>query len=178
MTSGTRSNSATRIGAPLLLSLASAIGAQTPLHPAPSPSVDPVLHGNARWSPVSNTAESITGPIETSPGTLRLGGRTIPLSLAHALTGDQLTDAAAIFPITPTPSTTAAIYRVSVPAGTPFKNRNTLCGRQAVTWFVLVNTTADLSLAVFSGASEPDLADTGNSSALCGTFNYTSAPMR
>lgn len=178
MSSGTRLNSAFRIGAPLLLSLASATGAQTPLHPAPYPSVDPVLHGNARWSPVSNTAESITGPIETSPGTLRLAGRTIPLSVAHALTGDQLTDAAAIFPVTPSPSTTAAIYRISIPAGTPFKNRNTLCGQKPATWFVLVNTNADLSLAVFSGASEPDLAEIGNSRDLCGTFNYTSAPMR
>ena len=161
----------------LLLLVPTLTGAQTPLHPAPYPSVDPVLHGNARWSPVSNTAESITGPIETSPGTIRLAGRIVPLNLAHALAGQQLKEAAALFPITPTASTAAAIYRVSIPASLALKNKNTICGKQTATWLVLINTDADLDLAVFSGPSQPNLtpAVVSNSTSLCGTLIYTAA---
>lgn len=174
----TRNTQRTSLCVLILLTLCAA--AQAPSHQPAFPSVDPVLHGNARWSAVSNTASSITGDLATSPGVLRFANRTIPLNLAHALIGRQLTDAAALFPATTSPSTVAAIYHVDIPASLPLKNRNTICGKQAATWLVLVNTDADLAMAVFSGVSEPTLSSSAanNSTDLCGTFLYTAAAMR
>ena len=149
-------------------------------HPEALPATDPLLHAPRHWTAISNTAMGVTGDLTVTPRSVTMAGRTLQLALLHTLAGPQLGQAAALFPVAVTSKLRGALYKVSIPATAAFKSSNTLCGKQATTFFVLLTDGSDLELAMFSGKNEPNLSANAiaNSTEFCGTYSYAAAKAR
>ncbi len=148
-----------------------------PTHPEALPASDPLLHAPAQWTAVSKTAMGVTGDLLVRPRSVAMAGHTIPLAFLHTLAGAPLQQAAALFPVPVNSRLRGALYKVSVPATTSFMRRNTLCGKQRTTFFVLLTDGSDLQLAMFAGRNEPNLSANAvaNSTEFCGTYSYAAA---
>ena len=124
-----------------------------------------------KWVAASTTAMSITGDIKISVNNLSMVGRDYPLTLIRDIDTEHLIDAGRI--VDETKPADARIYRIKIPARVKLLNGNTLCGPKSANWMLTVTPNAhSLSLAFFSGDSEPNLATASESTELCGTFGY------
>lgn len=98
-------------------------------------------------------------------------GHDYPLTLIRDVDAEHLSDAGKI--VGEIKPTEARLYRIKIPARAKLVNGNTLCGPKAANWMLAVPQNAhSLSLAFFSGDSEPNLATASESTELCGTFGY------
>ncbi len=113
------------------------------------------------WSATSRTATAITGDIDLSPTKLVAAGKTFPLAIAADV---------AAFGTSGGPKP-ARIMRVTREANPVLLRGNTLCS-PAARWIALYRSDAGkgLTLAVFSGQSQPQVEDDPS---LCATYYYT-----
>jgi len=115
---------------------------------------------------------SITGDIKVSSRKLGMVGRDYPLTIVRNIGTPDLADAGKIVDVSH--PTGARLYKTKIPAQTKLLNGNAMCdGRKDANWLLAVNQNDhSLSLAFFSGDSEPILATASESTELCGTFGY------
>jgi hypothetical protein len=124
-----------------------------------------------KWVAGSTTAMSITGDIKLSSSKLTMVGRDYLLTLVRDIAAEHLSDAGKI--VDETKPTGARLFRTNIPARAKLVKGNTICGPKDAMWLLAVTQDSrSLSLAFFSGNSEPNLASASESTELCGTFGY------
>lgn len=124
-----------------------------------------------KWVALSTTAMAITGDIKLSSGKLTMVGRDYPLTSVKDIDAEHLRDAGKI--ADETKPIAAHLYRTTIPSGAKLVGTNTICGPKDANWLLVVASNAHrLSLAFFSGKSEPNMATASESTELCGTFGY------
>jgi len=128
---------------------------------------------SASYTPQSNTALSITGTIRFSSKSIGIHGKFYPLTLAHMLTADELTNAKPLFSIDT--ATSGYLFQTSIPVNAPMLNGNSTCNAKC-TWVLAVYTAPDqLNLAFITGDATPSLAPGAlmHSSNVTGTYWYS-----
>jgi hypothetical protein len=138
------------------------------LDPAPNPK---------KWIAASTTAISITGDIVFSSETIKTSRRSFKLKFARDIDKPHLYDVAKIFDLGGPPSS-ARLYRTFISRRAVLANGNTICGPDKDGTWILETHNADyLTMAVFTGDSEPSLeykiVEVGHN--LCGSYGYVTA---
>jgi len=128
---------------------------------------------------MSTTSMGITGDILETTDELVIQNQHLKLTPVRKLENQELTDAAGLLNATINSETRAQLYKTHLPANTRLHSSNTLCGRSATSWVVMLHTVdkeggINLDLAFFSGSQQPNLtpAVISTSRDLCGTFWY------
>jgi hypothetical protein len=124
------------------------------------------------WRAASTTAESITGDIAFGDEKITIDLSTFPIAQIRLLTKAE---AAAVFDADTKATGSGNLYRVSIPAGKTFLNKNTLCASEMTDWVVTYVTGRRLQLALFSGPKMPVMSAEAlaNTTSLCGIFSYS-----
>lgn len=125
------------------------------------------------WVATSHTASAITGDIQLASDKIVMANAEHPLTLSRILAPSELADAGRITSATQVSS--ARLYKTSIPPTSTLVNGNTICGTDSAQWMLAVNSgESELSLAFFSGNTEPNLAYNvvSTSRELCGTYGY------
>jgi hypothetical protein len=123
------------------------------------------------WRAVSQTAQSITGDIALSAGSLAINFSVFPIARIRDL---QAPEVSSVFDADSSSGVHASLYRLNVPATTKFMHKNTLCGSESAQWMVTYVEGRQLHVAFFSGQKMPvfTVDAVSNSTDLCGTFTY------
>jgi hypothetical protein len=124
------------------------------------------------WRATSTTAESITGDIAFGDEKITIGLATFPIAEIRPLRSGE---AAALFDAEPKDTGSGHLYRVSIPAGKTFLNKNTLCGSEVTDWVATYVSGRMMQLALFSGQKMPVMSAEAlaNTTTLCGIFSYS-----
>ena len=123
------------------------------------------------WRPVSKTAQSITGGVTLNGERMVINFFSLPIAQIRPLKSDELLGA---FPDADASTTTAHLYRLSIPADRHFLHKNTLCGSEETQWMATAVSGKELTLIFFSNATPPvfTVEALNNSTNLCGIFAY------
>ena len=123
------------------------------------------------WRASSKTAQSITGDVGFGNDKFTVNLTGFPMVQVRPLKPDEITSA---FNDPAANTGTGHLFRLSIPGGKRFLNRNTLCGSEEVKWMATYVSGKQLQLAFFSNDAPPLLnaEALGNSSSLCGTYAY------
>jgi hypothetical protein len=124
------------------------------------------------WRAANQTARTITGDVLLTDERISINFARFTISRARALEPSEIS---AAFDADTTAGGSGSLYRVNIPAGQKFLNRNTLCGSEPALWIASLAQGRTLKLAFFSSEKPPvfTLEAIANSSDLCGTFAYT-----
>jgi hypothetical protein len=132
-----------------------------------------------RWTAMSATAMGITGNIAETRDQFIIENQHLTLTPVRRLEGRDLGYAAKLLQATLSDQTRGEVYKTYLSANVHLQGTNTLCGRNATSWVVVLRTVdrnggSNLDLAFFSGREQPDLTPTAisNSKELCSTFWY------
>jgi hypothetical protein len=143
-------------------------------HPTIAQSDPPI-----KWTAMSTTAMGITGDIIETKDQLVIQHQHLKLTPVRKLEGRDLGYSAKLLYATLNNETRGELYKTYLPANAHLQGTNTLCGRNATSWIVVLHTVdrnggINLDLAFFSGSEQPDLtpAAISNSRELCSTFWY------
>ena len=130
-----------------------------------------VAQENGNWRAASKTAQSITGDIGITTEKIFINFTRFTISRIRAL---EPAEVAATFDTDSSTARTGSLYRLSIPAGQRFLNKNSLCGSEQTQWMAAYAEGRTLRVAFFSGPKPPvfTLEAISNSSDLCGTFTY------
>jgi hypothetical protein len=123
------------------------------------------------WHAVSKTAGSITGDIVISGDKLSINFNGFYIAQVKAVSPAEL---ATVFD-TPSDGTIPGnFYRLNIPGDKKFLRKNTLCGKEDVTYMLTYREDKTLQVAFFSGPAIPRLTPEAraNDTSLCGTFLY------
>lgn len=125
------------------------------------------------WTAASTTAMSITGDIAITPKGISFARKTFKIRLVREIDKAHLDDAGRIADAGESPPS-ARLYRILIPRTTILLNKNTMCGPHDAKWVLAVYGNRALSLAFFSGGTEPNLdyQSVAVSHDLCGTYSY------
>jgi hypothetical protein len=124
------------------------------------------------WRAANQTARTITGDVLFTGDRISINFTRFAISRTRALEPSEIS---ATFDADATAGGFGNLYRVNIPGGQKFLNRNTLCGSEEVLWMATYLQGRSLKLAFFSGEKLPvfTLEALANSSDLCGTFVYS-----
>jgi hypothetical protein len=122
------------------------------------------------WRAANQTARTITGDVLFTGDRISIDFVRFAVSHTRALEPSEISAA-----FDATAGGSGNLYRVNIPGGQKFLNRNTLCGSEEVLWMATYVQGRNLKLAFFSGEKLPvfTLEALANSTDLCGTFVYT-----
>ena len=126
-----------------------------------------------KWTAASTTAMSITGDIAITPESISFAHKTFRIRFVREIDKAHLDDAGRIADAGESPPS-ARLYGIQIPRNTILLYRNTMCGPHDAKWMLVVYGNRALSLAFFSGETEPNLdyqsVAVGHN--LCGTYGY------
>jgi hypothetical protein len=119
---------------------------------------------------------SITGDISLTSETITMAHKSFKLKFVREVGKQALQDVGKIVDY-PQPASRASLYKTMISSHVVLANANTICGRDDGTWMLAAYDNNKLSLAFFSGTSEPDLdyKVVEVSHTLCGTYAYVTA---
>ena len=125
-----------------------------------------------QWRAANQTARTITGDVLLTDDRISINFARFTISRARALEPSEIS---AAFDADTTAGGAGSLYRVNIPAGQKFLNRNSICGSEPTLWIASFAQGRSLKLAFFSSEKPPvfTLEALANSSDLCGTFTYT-----
>ena len=124
-----------------------------------------------QWRAANQTARTITGDVLFTDDRISINFARFTISRARALEPSEIS---AAFDADTTAGGSGNLYRVNIPAGQKFLNRNTLCGSEPALWIASFVQGRTLKLAFFSSEKPPvfTLEALANNTDLCGTFTY------
>ena len=124
------------------------------------------------WRAANQTARTITGDVLFTGDRISINFARFTISRARALEPSEIS---AAFDSDASAGGSGSLYRVNIPAGQKFLNRNTICGAEPTLWIASFAQGRNLKLAFFSSEKPPvfTLEALSNSTDLCGTFTYT-----
>jgi hypothetical protein len=133
----------------------------------------PRENDTGKWTAASTTAMSITGDITITPTSISFAHKTFKIRLVREIDKAHLDDAGRIADAGDSPPS-ARLYRIQIPRTTILLNENTMCGPNDAKWMLAVYEKKAISLAFFSGETEPNLdyQSVAVSHDLCGTYGY------
>jgi hypothetical protein len=138
--------------------------------------VPPLGEVSQTWLAASKTAMSITGNITFASNKMTIREKVFPLKLVREIDSQHLEDVGKIVD-RPQPPSSARLYKTAISKHASLVNGNTICGPGAdARWVLVVSGSRELSLAFFSGDSEPnlDIQSVESDNNLCGTYAYVS----
>jgi hypothetical protein len=123
------------------------------------------------WRAVSKTAESITGDLALSSDHVMMNFNGFVIAQVKTLSPAEL---ATIFDSPAEGSIPGNMYRLNIPGDKKFLHKNTLCGKENVTYMATYREGKTLQVAFFSGPAIPKLTPEAraNDTSLCGTYMY------
>lgn len=124
-----------------------------------------------QWRAANQTARTITGDVLFTDDRISINFARFTISRARAL---EPSETSAAFDADASADGSGNLYRVNIPAGQKFLNRNTLCGSEPTLWIASFVQGRTLKLAFFSSEKPPvfTLEALANNTDLCGTFTY------
>jgi hypothetical protein len=142
----------------------------------PAPTQSPVAQTTLKqkWVAASTTALSITGDVTLTPHKIVMSHKEFPLTPAREIDKQRLYDVGQILDYGQAPPS-ARLYKTRISGRSHLVNGNTICGpNEDARWVLVVESNDNLSLAFFSGESEPNLDYhvVRVSYYLCGTYSY------
>jgi hypothetical protein len=116
---------------------------------------------------------SITGDISLTSEAITMVHKSFKLKLVREIGKQALQDVGRIVDHPETPSR-ASLYKTMISSHAVLASGNTICGPDDGTWMLAVYDNNKLSLAFFSGTSEPNLdyKVVAVNHTLCGTYGY------
>lgn len=123
------------------------------------------------WRAASSTAKSITGDVTISNEKLSINFSGFPIAQIRGL---EQSEVSAVLDGEGGAGGSGNLYRLSIPGGTRFLHKNTLCGSEDTQWMATYVEGHSLQLTFFSGPKMPVLTPDAiaSSTDLCGTFSY------
>ena len=161
--------------------------AETEPAPTPISSQEPSaatqsIEPTGTWTPLSHTADAITGELSISGNMIAISGTSYPLATVHMLNASEIAIVTETFSLQPNQTVDARLYRTSIPEKATMLGGNRICGSGDAQWIVALttpdaNSSLQLNLMFLSGDLIPSLdADTlAHSGRLCGTYSYQRA---
>jgi len=124
------------------------------------------------WRAASSSAQSVTGDVGFSDAKFTINFSNFAIVHAADLEPGQVSS---VFDADSNSGTKGHLYKLDIPASRKFMHKNTLCGAEDTQWMATYVDGRTLHLAFFSGQKMPvfTLDAISNSSALCGTYEYT-----
>jgi hypothetical protein len=128
--------------------------------------------GRGYWRAESTAAKSMTGDINIGETKVTLNFLNFPLSQIRRL---KPVEVSAVFDADVSAGIEGTLYKVHVPGAQPIVHKHTLCGGEDTQWMATYAIGRVLKVAFFSGDNEPVFTFDAmqNSTALCGTFEYS-----
>jgi hypothetical protein len=123
------------------------------------------------WRAAGSTAKSITGDVTISNEKISIDFTAFPMAQIRGL---QPSEVSAAFDVDSGAGGSGNLYRLSIPGGTRFQHKNTLCGSEDAQWMAAYVEGHSLQLAFFSGQKPPVFTPdaVATSTDLCGIFSY------
>jgi hypothetical protein len=151
----------------------------SPAQTQQQPSVPSGQEPTGVWSPLSHTAESITGQVILSSAGITILGTTYPLIMERSLGPVEIQSLAQAFSLASGyQSLDARLYQTNIPAAAVLLNGNTICGSEPARWIaaftISTGSQPELYLMFLAGDLQPALNAEAleNSTRVCGTYSY------